>query len=82
MYNCLTEAFALFQLWKAQKVVSVIVVRKSWGPCLQLKLKGTSKEEQLTQQLDAEAMRYLTYLLYPLCVIGAVYSLVYEPHKR
>jgi hypothetical protein len=26
-------------------------------------------------------MRYLSYVLYPLCFGGAVYSLVYTPHK-
>ena len=26
-------------------------------------------------------MRYLSYVLYPLCIGGAVYSLVYVPHK-
>ena len=26
-------------------------------------------------------MRYLSYILYPLCIGGAVYSLVYVPHK-
>ena len=29
-----------------------------------------------------KAMRYLSYALYPLLVAGAVYSLVYYPHKR
>ena len=27
-------------------------------------------------------MRYLSYALYPLLMAGAVYSLVYYPHKR
>lgn len=29
-----------------------------------------------------QAMRYLSYALYPLLVAGAVYSLIYYPHKR
>ena len=29
-----------------------------------------------------QAMRYLSYALYPLLLAGAVYSLVYHPHKR
>lgn len=38
--------------------------------------------ELKTREVDAEAMRYLSYLLYPVCICGAIYSLMYEPHKR
>lgn len=34
-----------------------------------------------TQQYDAEAMRYLSYALYPLVGGYAVYALVYQTHK-
>lgn len=27
-------------------------------------------------------MKYLSYILYPLCIGGAVYSLIYVQHKR
>lgn len=27
-------------------------------------------------------MRYLSYVMYPLCFGGAIYSLLYVPHKR
>ena len=27
-------------------------------------------------------MKRLSYLLYPLCIIGAIYSLIYNTHKR
>ena len=37
--------------------------------------------ERSTEQFDTESMRYLSYVLYPLCLGGAVYSLVYTPHK-
>lgn len=33
-------------------------------------------------QIFFQAMRYLSYALYPLLVAGAVYSLIYYPHKR
>ena len=29
-----------------------------------------------------QAMRYLSFVLYPLVLGGAVYSLLYVPHKR
>ncbi|XP_052889340.1 lipid scramblase CLPTM1L [Anopheles moucheti] len=38
-------------------------------------------QENNTQELDKEAMRYLSFVLYPLCIAGAVYSLLYLPHK-
>ncbi|CAK9295375.1 unnamed protein product [Gordionus sp. m RMFG-2023] len=37
--------------------------------------------EKLTQQYDQEAMQYLSYLMYPLVTCGAIYSLLYVPHK-
>ena len=35
-----------------------------------------------TSEFDSEAMYYLSYILYPACILGAVYSLLYVPHKR
>lgn len=40
------------------------------------------KAEMRTRAVDAEAMQYLSYILYPICICGAVYSLIYQPHKR
>lgn len=38
--------------------------------------------EVKTREFDAESMRYLSYLLYPIVIGGAMYSLLYQPHKR
>lgn len=43
--------------------------------------KKASKAEELTNQIDREGMKYLSYVLYPLCVGYAIYSLIYHPHK-
>jgi hypothetical protein len=51
-------------------------------PRLNFESKGLTAAEQQTQQFDAESMKYLSYVLYPLCFVGAIYSLLYEPHKR
>ena len=40
-----------------------------------------TESEKSTEEFDSESMRYLSYVLYPLCIGGAVYSLVYVPHK-
>ena len=43
--------------------------------------KSTTDGEKNTEEFDAKAMKYLRYVLYPLCLAGAVYSLLYTPHK-
>lgn len=40
-----------------------------------------SESEKQTDKYDAESMKYLSYILYPLCLGGAIYSLIYQPHK-
>ncbi|KAE8749540.1 hypothetical protein FOCC_FOCC003805 [Frankliniella occidentalis] len=71
----------LLEFWKAKKVITIVPQRR-WGiPLYSVHLKRSSQGEELTQKLDAEAMKYLMYLLYPLCIVGAAYSLIYEPHK-
>lgn len=40
-----------------------------------------SSSEAETKRFDAVAMTYLSYILYPLCICGAIYSLIYTPHK-
>ena len=35
----------------------------------------------MTKQYDAEAMRYLSYALYPLVAGYAIYALLYETHR-
>ena len=40
-----------------------------------------SEEEKATEKIDSEAMWYLQWLMYPLILGGAVYSLLYVPHR-
>nr|KAG5707486.1 hypothetical protein BaRGS_011990 [Batillaria attramentaria] len=70
----------LIEMWKVTKVYKLKVTRTglftfTWefGP--------TSAKERETEEFDSQAMKYLLYVLYPLCLGGAVYSLVYVPHK-
>lgn len=74
-----------FQLWKSKKILKLEI---SWTGGIRVKPssgdgnKSIEKAEALTKEIDREGMRYLSYLLYPLCIAGAGYSLFYQPHKR
>ena len=70
---------ALIELWKCKKILRITIGSRRNPP---EQSETILKSEKLTQEIDREGMRYLSYLLYPLCVLGAVYSLVYQPHKR
>lgn len=71
---------ALIELWKVTKVLHLRISFAGWRVRI---WRDTSADasEKTTARADAEAMRYLSMLLYPLCIGGAVYSLLYEPHK-
>ncbi|PNF24787.1 Cleft lip and palate transmembrane protein 1-like protein [Cryptotermes secundus] len=79
-----TGIATVIEFWKAQKVIRVKVLLPNQECCyprLKFVSKGLTAAEQQTQQFDAESMKYLSYVLYPLCLGGAAYSLLYEPHK-
>lgn len=66
---------AVIELWKVHKVLPF-----DWR---QMKFKEVtlSEGEKRTRQLDAQGMEYLTLVLYPICILGALYSLLYEHHR-
>lgn len=49
---------------------------------MKLKKVDLTDAEKKTREFDAESMRYLSYVLYPLCLGAAGYSLLYETHRR
>jgi len=69
----------LIEIWKVRKALKVSVSWTSWLPSFQLGER--SKSEQQTEEYDVQAMRYLSYPLYPLLIAASIYSLVYYPHK-
>jgi len=74
---------AVIEIWK---VTVAFKIRLVFGPSFfslpRIKFDTeTSASEKETKEIDAVAMSYLAYLLYPLCIGGAAYSLLYTPHK-
>lgn len=66
----------VIELWKIKKAFKI----EFHG--LSVKMKGRSKEEKATDEYDSKFMKYLSiYLLYPLVICGAIYSLLYTEHK-
>jgi len=67
---------ALIESWKVTKALHIKFSFRdgfSYG--------ADTVGEVNTAHLDDTAMKYLSWLLYPLCIGGAVYSLLYTPHK-
>lgn len=70
-------------MWKSKKILRLEITRDTGIlPRINLQRGDSGSAEAKTREFDAESMRYLRYLLYPLVVGGAVYSLLYQPHKR
>ncbi|XP_046961949.1 cleft lip and palate transmembrane protein 1-like protein [Vanessa cardui] len=70
---------AVIEAWKVSVVLHVRVARAGWR--LRVWRERADAAERSTARADREAMRYLALLLYPLCAAGALYSLLYEPHR-
>ncbi|ETN63976.1 hypothetical protein AND_004296 [Anopheles darlingi] len=77
----------LIEMWKAKKILKLDIslrggIRVQSAPDSNDERASAIKtEERNTLELDREAMQYLSYVLYPLCIGGAIYSLLYLPHK-
>lgn len=70
---------AVIEFWKVTKALKISIEWTSSLP--RLKFGEKSKSEQQTDEFDVQAMKYLSYGLYPLMAAAAVYSLIYQPHK-
>uniref|UniRef100_A0A3B4BDF0 Lipid scramblase CLPTM1L n=1 Tax=Periophthalmus magnuspinnatus TaxID=409849 RepID=A0A3B4BDF0_9GOBI len=67
------------KVWKVKKAFKIQVCWKGAKPTF---LFGKLDEsEKRTEEYDTLAMKYLSYLLYPLCIGGAVYALVFLRYK-
>ncbi|XP_023243155.1 cleft lip and palate transmembrane protein 1-like protein [Centruroides sculpturatus] len=70
---------AVIELWKVTKASKMNISWIGWKP--KISFGSTSNDEKETAMYDSQSMKYLSYLLYPLCLGGAVYSLFYVPQK-
>uniref|UniRef100_A0A7S4CZR9 Cleft lip and palate transmembrane protein 1-like protein n=1 Tax=Eutreptiella gymnastica TaxID=73025 RepID=A0A7S4CZR9_9EUGL len=66
--------------WIIVITMAVGLAIQIWKAGIALRLKRMGKDSS-TAQADATAMRWLSYVLYPLVLGYAVYSLVYKEHK-
>ncbi|XP_077299967.1 lipid scramblase CLPTM1L [Arctopsyche grandis] len=72
---------AIIELWKVKKILHIDIDWRERKLRVATVSEDINKAEMRTREVDAEAMQYLSYILYPICVCGAVYSLIYQPHK-
>ncbi|XP_062254431.1 lipid scramblase CLPTM1L-like [Platichthys flesus] len=68
---------ACVEVWKVFKVYKFKLLWKSSN----LHLNKLDEEERKTLEYDTQASRYLSYLVYPLCISGAIFSLAYLRQK-
>jgi hypothetical protein len=68
----------LIEAWKIKKAV---IVEIDWSKRFPLQFRDRDSYASKTKEFDEQAMRYLSYALYPLIVGYAIYSLMYETHK-
>uniref|UniRef100_A0AC35GU43 Cleft lip and palate transmembrane protein 1-like protein n=1 Tax=Panagrolaimus sp. PS1159 TaxID=55785 RepID=A0AC35GU43_9BILA len=69
----------IIECWKLTKALKIQWTLRYGIPWPRI---GTStKAEKETEEIDTEAMKHLSKLMIPLCFCGAIYSLLYVPHK-
>lgn len=71
---------ALIELWKCKRILKLELTWKGFKKIENVR-EDITKAEQETQEFDKQGMKYLSFVLYPLVVGYAIYSLIYQPHK-
>uniref|UniRef100_H2ZN70 Lipid scramblase CLPTM1L n=1 Tax=Ciona savignyi TaxID=51511 RepID=H2ZN70_CIOSA len=70
---------SIIEIWKLSKALKVKVTRIGWR--FSVNFGSSSEKERNTENFDQQALKYLSYIMYPLCLGAAGYSLFYVPHK-
>lgn len=73
----------LLEVWKLKKAVKIksFGKKKLFGVLPWFELEHAESYTSTTKEYDDEAMRYMTFLLYPCVAAYALYSLKFEKHK-
>ncbi|KAB0792105.1 hypothetical protein PPYR_14066 [Photinus pyralis] len=72
----------VIEFWKIKKVLKARIEWENRLPRIRFdQIKYETHAEAKTREYDEECMRYLSFVLYPLCIGAAIYSLVYQSHK-
>lgn len=69
----------LIEFWKVTKASDVSV--HYWGKIPYFKFADKETYKSKTKEFDELAMKYLSYILYPLILGYSIYSLYYQKHK-
>ncbi|KAK9917974.1 hypothetical protein WJX75_000180 [Coccomyxa subellipsoidea] len=70
----------IIEFWKLTQAMSISLDTSRGYPRLKFADKSSYTESK-TKQYDAEAMRYLSYALFPLVAAYSVYTLLYQTHR-
>uniref|UniRef100_A0A665TIA9 Lipid scramblase CLPTM1L n=1 Tax=Echeneis naucrates TaxID=173247 RepID=A0A665TIA9_ECHNA len=73
---------ACVEVWKVFKVFKIQWHWKIDAFCFTVQVNKLDEDERKTVDYDTQASRYLSYLVYPLCISGAIFSLAYLRQKR
>ncbi len=66
------------EMWKIKKAV---IIQVDWSKRFPITYQDRASYASKTKEYDEQAMRYLSYALYPLIIGYSIYSLLYETHK-
>ncbi|XP_030596917.1 lipid scramblase CLPTM1L [Archocentrus centrarchus] len=70
---------SMIEVWKVKKAFKIQVFWKGGKPTFVF--GKLDESERRTEEYDTLGMKYLSYLLYPLCIGGAVYALIFLRYK-
>ena len=68
----------ILDFWKIHKATRL--VRKESFPYISFEDKNDYEQTE-TKKFDETAIRYMSYVLFPILIVYAVYSLLYNEHK-
>eukprot|EP01097_Dermamoeba_algensis_P009932 TRINITY_DN7156_c0_g1_i1.p1 TRINITY_DN7156_c0_g1~~TRINITY_DN7156_c0_g1_i1.p1 ORF type:complete len:308 (-),score=56.74 TRINITY_DN7156_c0_g1_i1:17-940(-) len=69
----------LIEIWKIQKAMIIKLSWRGYIPIIHLEDRVSYVSK--TKQYDDQAHKYISWVLYPLIVCYAIYSLMYQTHK-